>query len=166
MKYPDIDPISLLKESGCADNIINHCIAVCNLAMVFAKNSPADPELVRAGALLHDIGRCRTHTLAHAQAGAEICRNYGLPEEICLIVERHIGAGLPADECAKEGLKPIDCIPQSIEEKIVAHADNLIAGTEEITLDERLRRSSNLSEKAKKRTIDLAAEIEVYRQPK
>lgn len=163
MNASDLDPISLLKKSGCPENVIEHCIAVRNLAMFFAKNAPADPYLVETGALLHDIGRCKTHTVAHGQAGADICRGYGLPEEICLIVERHIGAGLPADECMNEGLKPIDCIPRTVEEKIVAHADNLISGTEEITLEERLRRSAGILESAKKRIKDLADEIEIYR---
>lgn len=163
MKQPDSDPISLLKKSGCPENIIEHCIAVRDLAMVFARKAPANPYFVETGALLHDIGRCRSHSLAHGQIGADICREYGLPEEICLIIERHIGAGLSADECRKEGLKPIDCIPGTIEEKIVAHADNLISGTKEITLEERLSRSANLSEDAKKRMKDLAEEIERYR---
>lgn len=163
MKISDIDPISLLKKSGCPENVIKHCIAVRDLAMAFARNAPVDRELVGKGALLHDIGRCTTHTLAHGQAGAEICRNYGLPEEICRIIETHIGAGLTAEECCKEGLKPIDCVPATLEEKIVAHADNLIKGTKEITIEERLRRSENLSETARKRMKDLSDEIERYR---
>jgi len=163
VNHLDLNPISLLKKSGCPENVIEHCIAVRDLAMVFARNAPADPHIVETGALLHDIGRCRSHTLAHGQIGADMCRDYGLPEEICLIIERHIGAGLSADECRKEGLKPIDCIPETIEEKIVAHADNLISGTKEITLDERLRRSVDLSEDTKRRIKDLADEIEIYR---
>lgn len=163
MTSPETDPISLLKRSGCPDDVIEHCIAVRDLAMIFARNAPADRDLVETGALLHDIGRCGCHSLAHGQIGADICREYGLPEDLCRIVERHIGAGLTADECREEGLKPIDCIPETIEEKIVAHADNLISGTEEITIEERLRRSSNLPEKIRKRMKDLSDEIERYR---
>ena len=163
MKISEIDPISLLKKSGCPENVIEHCIAVRDLAMVFARNAPVNPQLVETGALLHDIGRCSTHTIAHGQVGADICRDYGLPEEVCRIVETHIGAGLTADECRKEGLKAIDCIPETLEEKIVAHADNLIKGTKEITIEERLRLSANLSEAARKRMKDLSDEIEKYR---
>ncbi|WP_084600890.1 TIGR00295 family protein [Methanolacinia paynteri] len=163
MKISDIDPIPLLKKSGCPDNVIEHCIAVRDLAMVFARNAPVDKELVEKGALLHDIGRCRTHSIAHGQVGAEICRDYGLPEEICRIVETHIGAGLTAEECRREGLKPVDCVPKTLEEKIVAHADNLIKGTKEITIDERLDHSANLPEAARKRMKDLSDEIEKYR---
>ncbi|WOF15877.1 HDIG domain-containing protein [Methanoplanus sp. FWC-SCC4] len=161
----NIDPniIKLLKDAGCRQNVINHCIAVCNLSLVFAKNAPVDIKLVKTGALLHDIGRSKTHSLAHGQIGADICRDLGIPENVCLIVERHIGAGLTAEECAKEGLKSIDCIPKSLEEKIVAHSDNLIKGTEEISLKIRLELSKDLPGEIKERIVKLAEEIEIYR---
>lgn len=163
MTIPDIDPISLLKESGCPDKVVAHCIAVRDLAMVFAENAPCDRDLVETGALLHDIGRCKSHDLDHGQIGAAICREYGLPENVCRIVETHIGAGLTADECREEGLKPIDCVPETLEEKIVAHADNLIKGTKEITIEERLERSEKVPEIIRKRMKDLSEEIEIYR---
>ena len=163
MKHPDIDPISILKKSGCPENVIEHCIAVRDLAMKFARNAPADIKLVETGAILHDIGRCSTHTIAHAQDGADICREYGLPEEVCRIIETHIGAGITADEYSEKGLKHIDCIPETIEEKIVAHADNLISGTEEISIEERLHRSADLPDNIRKRMKDLSDEIEKYR---
>lgn len=160
------DLIALLRETGCDDKIIDHCIAVRDLCISFAVNADADIDLINAGALLHDIGRSKTHSIAHAQAGAQICRNLELSEEICLIIERHIGAGLTADECRNYGLIPKDCIPETLEEKIVAHCDNLIKGTKEITIDERLRLSSDLSEDIKIRLKELAKEIEKYRYPK
>lgn len=157
------DPIDLLKEAGCEKRVIEHCIAVKDLALIFAENADADTELVKTGAILHDIGRSKTHSIAHGQAGAEICRGFGLSEEICLIIERHIGAGLTAEECQKEGLIPKDCIPVTIEEKIVAHSDNLIKGIREITIEERLKLSSNLTDDIKNRMKKLAEEIEIYR---
>ena len=33
-----------------------------------------------------------------ADEGGVICRSLGIDERVCLIVERHIGAGLKADE--------------------------------------------------------------------
>jgi len=160
------DLIALLKKAGCEDKIIDHSIAVRDLSVFFAKNAEANIELIETGALLHDIGRSRTHTIAHGQIGAQICRELGLSENICLIIERHIGAGLTADECRTYGLVPKDCIPETLEEKIVAHCDNLIKGTKEITIDERLRLSSDLSEDSKIRLKELAKEIEKYRHSK
>ena len=82
--------------------------------------------MVEAGALLHDIGRSKTHDIRHALEGVKIARSYGVPEEVIKIIERHIGAGLPAMEAKKLGLPARDFIPETIEEKIVCHADNLI----------------------------------------
>ncbi|MBT8507770.1 phosphohydrolase [Methanomicrobiaceae archaeon CYW5] len=158
-----ITPLSFLRIAGCSDNVIRHCMAVRDLALRFCERSGADTELVEWGAMLHDIGRARSHGLDHGQLGADMCRSMNIPEEIARIVECHIGAGLTADQCRRDGLKEINCVPSTIEEKIVAHADNLIRGTEEITLEERLRYSKDLPEEIKKRIIALAEEIERYR---
>lgn len=156
-------PISFLCIAGCSDDIIRHCIAVRNLALRFCAISGADRELVEWGAMLHDIGRARTNSLDHGQVGAKMCREMGIPEAVARIVECHIGAGLTAEECRENGLQETDCVPSTLEEKIVAHADNLIRGTVEISLEERLRYSKDLPVIIKKRMILLAEEIERYR---
>jgi uncharacterized protein len=156
-------PVSFLRIAGCSENVIRHCIAVRNLAIRFCEMSGANRNLVEWGAMLHDIGRAHSHGLDHGQIGADICRDMGIPEEIARIVECHIGAGMTAEECRREGLKEIDCVPTTLEGKIVAHADNLIRGTEEITLEERLSYSKELPEEIKKRMIFLAEDIERYR---
>jgi uncharacterized protein (TIGR00295 family) len=63
----------------------------------------------------------------HAVEGAKILRKDGFDERIVKIVERHIGAGLTAKEAKEFGLPERDYIPETIEEKIVAMADNLVA---------------------------------------
>ena len=55
--------------------------------------------------------------------------------EIIKITTRHIGAGIPSKEAEVLGLPPGDYMPNTLEEKIVAHADNLINGTLEVDLD-------------------------------
>ena len=55
-------------------------------------------ELVEIGALLHDIGRSKTHTVHHAIVGANIAKQRGLPEPIVKIIERHVGGGITAQE--------------------------------------------------------------------
>ena len=120
---------SLLRSAGCDPKVIAHCDAVCKVAMQYADSSGiADRELVRAGAMLHDIGRGTTHSIAHAQVGADLCRSMGFPEEQARIIECHTGAGLTADECTLLGLLPRDCMPRTLEEKIVTNADNLTRG--------------------------------------
>ena len=118
--------IELLRENGCSEEVINHCKVVRDLAIRIAEKTNANIELVEAGALLHDIGRSKTHGIRHGIEGANIAREIGLPECIIQIIERHLGAGIPKDEAVKLGLPAKDYIPKTLEEKIVAHADNLI----------------------------------------
>jgi uncharacterized protein len=157
------DCISLLRRAGCTEGVIAHCRAVRDLALTYASDPLVDRDLIEAGALLHDIGRGVTHDLHHAEAGGAICRSFGLDGAIVAIVERHIGAGLTADECSLLGLVPRDCVPRTLEEKIVAHADNLVKGTRVITLEERLQRSIALPRRQRERICRLAQEVELFR---
>ena len=106
-------------------------------------------EIVKIGALLHDIGRAITDDpFEHFLASAEILKKEGFPEKIVLIAERHFGAGLTKDEAKKLGLPEKDYLPVSLEEKIVCHADNLANGDKERTFEEYL---CKLDELAKER---------------
>jgi len=116
----------LLKTVGCSDEVIAHCEAVRSLAVLIARRTEADCALVEVGALLHDIGRSRTQGMRHAVEGARIAKDLGLPLEVVLIIERHMGAGIPREEAVRLGLPEKDYVPRTLEEKIVAHADNLI----------------------------------------
>lgn len=128
-KYPsDRECISILKDEGCTKRVIIHCATVRAVAEEIAGRIPeADMDLVIAGALLHDIGRSQTHTIMHAVVGAHIAAARGLPDEIVEIVRRHTGAGLDQEDVAELGLPPGSYIPETIEQKIVAHADNLVS---------------------------------------
>jgi uncharacterized protein len=92
-------------------------------------------RLVEIGGLLHDIGRSRSHEVDHAVVGAEILKEMGLSEALVLIVERHIGAGIPADEAVELGLPERHYLPESLEEKIVAYADKLLSGRREVPIE-------------------------------
>lgn len=128
--------IELLKKEKTPENVIEHSKAVYNKAMKIASNfNQADLDLIRKGALLHDIGRSKTHGITHAIVGAEIARSYGYGQDVLNIIERHIGAGITESEAVKLGLPAKSYVPQTLEEKIVAHADNLISGSEEVDVD-------------------------------
>ena len=86
------------------------------------------------GALLHDIGRSLSHSIDHGIKGGEILRKYKFSNELVLIAERHIGAGIPKDEAIEMGLPPRDYIPITLEEKLVAHCDNLISGIKRVDI--------------------------------
>lgn len=118
--------LNMLKNAGCSESVIAHCISVENRALKFAQLAKADLDLVSRGALLHDIGRGRTHKIQHAVIGADMAKELDLPENICKIIERHIGAGLSPEDSQKLELPIRNYVPETLEEKIVAHADNLI----------------------------------------
>ena len=122
---------------GTPSHVIDHCINVTRIALrigsqLIFRGHEVDMRLVEAGALLHDIGRSRTHEIDHAIVGAEIVREMGMPEELVHIIESHIGAGIPADEAVKLGLPEKHYFAETLEEKIVAYADKLIMGRREI----------------------------------
>lgn len=95
-----------------------------------------DRSHVHQGALLHDIGRSITQDIRHALVGADLLRQEGWDPRVVLIVERHTGAGINPGEAADLGIPVKDYTPRSLEEKIVAHADNLYSGDKRLTLAE------------------------------
>ena len=132
--------LSYLHESGCSEEVIAHCLAVRDLAVRIAKKAHADIKLVEVGALLHDIGRAKTHGITHGIEGVEIAKTLKLPEKVKNIIERHLGAGIPKDEAIQLGLPPKNYIPITLEEKIVAHADNLIEDGEKQTINAEIKK--------------------------
>ncbi|WP_424355072.1 TIGR00295 family protein [Methanobacterium sp. MBAC-LM] len=127
--------IKILNDLNCPDHLIKHCKAVCNKALKLSSNFDVDIELVETGALLHDIGRSKTNGIDHAIVGAEILKDMGFPDSVANIALRHIGAGIPKEEALQLGLPPQDYIPITLEEKIVAHADNLTHWDKEVDLE-------------------------------
>ena len=121
--------LSFLAEENCPNAVIDHCMAVEHLALKIAKRigvSQEEQDLISRAALLHDIGRSRTHGIEHAFLGADILRKRKLDEAVVRIVERHIGAGIGSDEAKVLGLPDRNYMPETLAEKIVAHADNLM----------------------------------------
>ncbi len=155
--------LEILKKEKTPENVISHSIAVYKKAITIAANfENADEDLIKKGALLHDIGRSKTHGIEHAVMGAKIVKDYGYSTEVQNIVERHIGAGITEDEAVKLGLPKKSYIPQTLEEKIVAHADNLISGTKEVDVDfdiAKWRRKIDNPEENIRRLIQLDNEL-------
>ncbi len=151
--------VELLKRAGCEENVIRHVKAVTRLAVKMAEKCGANVELVRAGAMLHDIGRGKTHGIEHGVVGAQMLREWGYTEELARIVERHIGAGIDENEAEKLGLPKKSYIPETIEEKIVAEADNYAGEGEEgiKRIAERLIKKGN--KRAAKRVLRLHEEM-------
>jgi len=109
-----------------SDRVIKHVCTVTRLAVPIAIKCGADVDLVRAGALLHDVGRSRTHGIRHGVEGEAIARSLSLPEPLVLIIRKHVGAGILPQEARLLELPDRDYVPSTREEKIVCHADNLV----------------------------------------
>ncbi len=132
--------LQFLRHSGCRENVIRHVEAVSELAVEIAqtckeKGMKVDLELVETGALLHDIGRSKTHSVHHAVIGADIAKSLGLPDPVISIIKKHVGGGITTREARKLGWPKDVYVPQTLEEKIVSYADKLIEGSRRIPIE-------------------------------
>jgi len=152
----------MLREAGCSEKVLAHCRAVRDAAREYAqRNTLVSVDLVIEGAMLHDIGRGASHTILHAQIGADLLRAQGISEEVARIVECHTGAGITADECTILRLSPRECMPRTTEEKIVTHADNLIEGKRRVIIDTSIASAIHLPRKIRRRMYHLSQEVEL-----
>lgn len=122
------EDVELLRKAGVSEEDIAHCAKVEEKALEIAERTGAhvDRELVGRGALLHDLGKARTHAIEHGMIGAEMGRNLGLPKEVTDIMEKHIRGGLTGEEARELGLPVKDYRLNSLEERIVIYADRLV----------------------------------------
>ena len=132
--------LQLLREHGCSAKVINHCRAVAELALETAnilkdKGHQIDFALAEIGALLHDIGRSKTHTVHHAVVGAEIAESAGLPDSVVSIIKRHVGGGITTAEAENLGWPKDVYMPITLEEKVVSYADKLIENSKRAPID-------------------------------
>jgi len=144
---PSPDPLPVrawrrLLDAGAPDWLQRHARAVAGLTVAFcdaAERQGLEPDraLAVAGALLHDLGRTRVQDVRHASTGAQMLQDDG-PDawdpRLVRIVDRHTGAGIDAAEAAALHLPVRDYTPKSLEERIVAHADNLFTGDRRLRL--------------------------------
>ena len=143
LNTPD-EALRFLKKIECPENILQHVIHVSKVALEIAEASTrrgitVDAKLVKVGALLHDAGRTITHNVNHGVVGAALVRSGGFPEPVAQLVQKHVGAGIPAEEAWAIGMPKMNYIPETVEEKIVSYADKLIQGTRLVGFEEALK---------------------------
>jgi len=161
--------LDLLRKLKIQLSVRRHSEKVAEKAIEIAKkvsNVNVDLNLIEVGAILHDIGRTKTHALDHGIVGGVILRNKGFPHSVSRICETHILGGLDKEDAKEVGLPEKDFIPTTIEEKIICLADKYIAGTREVTIEDRFNKwfekygRTSLLLKSKHRIEKIQKEIE------
>lgn len=72
-------------------NQLAHAVETAQLAGVIAAELGADPEISKAGGLLHDLGKAMDHEVegTHASIGADFARRHGVSEKVANIIGSH-----------------------------------------------------------------------------
>lgn len=112
-------------------HVIDHTEKVTKKALEIGKKLKekgydVNLELLEVAGYLHDVGRSVTHGVRHGVESGRIVKESGFPDSVVNLVERHIGAGITADEAVKLGLPKKDYIPETLEEKILSYADKFL----------------------------------------
>ncbi|MDQ0585146.1 HD domain-containing protein [Streptomyces rishiriensis] len=150
MILPTVDEVRALHERyapshEALDLVFTHCEIVSGIAeQLAARTDPPldiDLDLVRVGALLHDIGVYRLYDEAgrldhrnyirHGVLGHEILHEEGFPERLCRFCSCHTGVGLTRHDIRDQGL-PIpeaDYLAETAEEQLVMYADKFHSKT-------------------------------------
>lgn len=124
--------------------VYTHCEIVAAVAQELLDRGQLDldADLVRAGALLHDIGVYRLYGadgrldqasyLRHGVLGYDLLRAEGLPEVLCRFCSRHTGVGLSPDDVRRGRLPlpPGDYRAETGEEELVMYADKFHSKTD------------------------------------
>jgi uncharacterized protein len=137
--------INILRKNNCPPKVIIHCQTVADLALEIAKKIQCnglqvDLKLVEAGALLHDMGRSKTHLVDHGVVGGQIAKSEGLPQPLIDIIKRHVGGGITAEEAERFGWPKDVYTPMTLEEKIVSYADKLTDKSKRVPIDLEIER--------------------------
>lgn len=127
-----LDPdLELLRAQGVGDKGLRHALEVARVALWLAsgldaaKAGPVDADILRRGALLHDLGKVRDTGNLHGVVGAELWRGLGLPGAVLGCIEKHVRHGVPLDQAEALGLPRRDFSFTRIEERLVSYADKL-----------------------------------------
>lgn len=149
------EAISLHRKCGSNAIIIEHCRTVAKVSMILAEGFRSrgvvvDVKAVKAGALLHDLGRSRVQTVKHGFVGAELIENEGVDKKVVEIVRRHVGAGISPEEARSLGLPPFDYVPKTLEERIVCFSDKMVDSSTVRPFDREVERFTKESHDVKR----------------
>ncbi|MDB5245277.1 MAG: phosphodiesterase, uncharacterized protein [Parcubacteria group bacterium] len=72
-------------------NVLTHSVEMAHISGMLAEELGADPDIARAGALLHDIGKAVDHEVqgTHVEIGRRILEKYGIDKRIIQAMQSH-----------------------------------------------------------------------------
>ena len=122
--------LNLLYNYGKDAAWIRHCLAVSRVARrvgkILAPKCALDTEYLVTGALLHDIGRYKTHDpVLHGVEGYWLLTGLGHHRE-AFICASHVLCGMASAEATLYGLPQQDFLPTLIEERLVPLIDSMV----------------------------------------
>ncbi len=112
----------LLFRTSYGQNILRHSVEMAKLAATIAQDLGADVQVVKQGALLHDIGKALDQDMegTHVEIGRKIAEKFGLDKKVVEAIESH-----HYDTDVAQGAKKIEQRGLSIEALIVDAADSI-----------------------------------------
>ncbi len=72
-------------------NVLWHSVEMAHIAGIIAEEIGADPQVARAGALLHDIGKALDHEVSgtHVEIGRKVLQKFGVDDAVIKAMEAH-----------------------------------------------------------------------------
>jgi ribonuclease Y len=72
-------------------NVLQHSVEMAHISGLLAEELGADPQVARAGALLHDIGKAVDHEIqgTHVEIGRRILQKFGVDERVIKAMQAH-----------------------------------------------------------------------------
>ena len=90
---PRIIPLlgRLYFRTSYGQNVLQHSVEMAHIAGMLAEEVGADPEVARAGALLHDIGKAVDHEVqgTHVEIGRRILEKYAVDTRVIQAMQSH-----------------------------------------------------------------------------
>lgn len=111
----------LLFRTSYGQNILRHSVEMAKIAALIAEDIGADIQIVKQGALLHDIGKALDQDMegTHVEIGRRVAEKFNLDKRVINAIESH-----HHDTDVSESSQDHDD-PQSVEAMIVDAADNI-----------------------------------------
>ena len=148
-------------RSSYGQNVLKHSVEMAKMGMIMAEELGADVQIVKQGALLHDIGKALDQDMegTHVEIGVQIAKKFSLPEKVINAIHAHHG----------------DVAHESVEAAIVDACDNISGarpGARKDTYEQYIKRLEELEKLAnsfpgveKTYAIQAGREIRVFIEP-